>query len=189
MPSASAGSNRASPISAAAPRYVSDSRMRSSVAGSGALTVRRARDASSLVRPTWKSSTSNSPPPSTMRSNVFRRMSESIRWPSMLTVSWTMGSLALLHLRQRQPVLLLVLALLVRVRDLAGLVALEEQHLRDALVRVDLGGQRGRVRDLQRDDALPLGLQRRHVHDDAAARVGRLAQADDQHVARDAEVL
>ena len=78
---------------------------------------------------------------------------------------------------------------LVLVGHLARLVALEEQHLRDALVGVDLRRQRRRVRDLDRDVPFPLGLERRHVHDDAAARVGRFAQADREHVARDAEVL
>ena len=33
------------------------------------------------------------------------------------------------------------------------------------------------------------GLERRHVHDDAAAGVGRLAEADHQHVAGHAEIL
>jgi hypothetical protein len=54
-----------------------------------------------------------------------------------------------------EPVLLQVLALLVGVRDLARLVALEEQHLGDPLVGVDLGRQRRRVRDLERGRALP----------------------------------
>src|SRR3954467_12968281 len=35
--------------------------------------------------------------------------------------------------------------------------------------------------------ALPLGLKGRDVDDDAAARVSRLAEADGEHVARDAE--
>src|SRR6185312_6942686 len=35
----------------------------------------------------------------------------------------------------------------------------------------------------------PLGLERGHVDDDAAARVGALAQAYRQHAARDAEIL
>ena len=37
--------------------------------------------------------------------------------------------------------------------------------------------------------AFPFRLQRRHVDDDAAARVGALAQADGQHAARNAEIL
>ena len=36
---------------------------------------------------------------------------------------------------------------------------------------------------------LPLGFQRRHVDNDAAAGVGGFAQADGEHVARYAEVL
>jgi glycosyltransferase involved in cell wall biosynthesis len=49
--------------------------------------------------------------------------------------------------RQRDPGLLLVLPRLVLVRRLARLVALEEQHLRDALVGVDLRRQRRRAAD------------------------------------------
>ena len=58
---------------------------------SGAFTARRMNDASSLVFPTRNSSISNSPPSSTIRANARRRMSESMRWPCMVTVSWTMG--------------------------------------------------------------------------------------------------
>src|SRR6266436_3291382 len=36
---------------------------------------------------------------------------------------------------------------------------------------------------------LPFRLERRHVHDDAAARVGRLADANHQHVTWNAEIL
>src|SRR5687768_6365321 len=91
--------------------------------------------------------------------------------------------------RQRHAELALVLAAAVLVRGLAFLVGLEEQHLRDALVRVDLRGQRRRVRELERDVAFPLGLERRHVDDDPAARVGALPEADREHVARDPEQL
>src|SRR4029453_3144439 len=37
--------------------------------------------------------------------------------------------------------------------------------------------------------AFPAGLQRSHVHDDPAARIGRLAEADDEDVARDPEIF
>src|SRR3546814_504162 len=37
--------------------------------------------------------------------------------------------------------------------------------------------------------ALPSGLGRGDVHNDAAARIGRLAEADDEDVARDAEIF
>ena len=56
------------------------------------------------------------------------------------------------------------------VRGLADLVRLEEQHLRDAFVRVDLRGQRRRVRELERHVPFPLGFQGRYVHDDSALR-------------------
>jgi hypothetical protein len=65
--------------------------MRSRAAGSAADTPRRMKDASSLDLPTRNSSTSKSPPSSTMRAKARRRMSESMRWPCMVTVSWTMG--------------------------------------------------------------------------------------------------
>src|SRR5262249_24437257 len=93
------------------------------------------------------------------------------------------------HLRQDDALLRLVLPLPVRVGDGAGLVGLEEEDLGDALVGVDLGRQRRRVRDLEGDEALPLRLERGHVGDDPAPRVGRLPQADRDDVAGDAEVL
>ena len=37
--------------------------------------------------------------------------------------------------------------------------------------------------------AFPFGLERGDVDDDAAARIGRFAEADDQRVARDAEIF
>jgi two-component system OmpR family sensor kinase len=92
-------------------------------------------------------------------------------------------------LRQGHAMLALVLAAAVLVRGLADFIALEEQHLRAAFAGVDLGRQRRGVRELQRHIAFPLRLERRHVDDDAAARIGRFAQADRQHVARNAEVL
>src|SRR5438034_2379339 len=60
--------------------------------------------------------------------------------------------------RERDLALRLVLALLVAVRRGAGLVALEEEDLRDPLVRVDLRGNGRRVGDLERRGALPLRL-------------------------------
>src|SRR5262245_26886815 len=96
-------------------------------------------------------------------------------------------SLLLSDLRQGDAALALILAGLVAVGDLAGLVALQEQELAGALVGVDAGRQRRGVGEFQRDVAFPLGLERCDVHDDAAARIGRLADADHQHVARDAE--
>src|SRR4029077_15728370 len=69
----------------------------------------------------------------------------------------------------------------------ADLVGLEEEHLRDTLVGVDLRRERGRVREFERDVALPLGLERRAVDDGAATRVRALAEANDEHIARHAE--
>src|SRR6056297_895305 len=93
------------------------------------------------------------------------------------------------QLRQRHPALAHVLALAIGVRRLGPLVALEEQQLHDALVRVHLRRQRRRVRQLQRHVALPARLQRRDVRHDPRAGVRRLAQRDDQHVVGDLEVL
>src|ERR1051325_5864732 len=75
-----------------------------------------------------------------------------------------------LQFGQRNSDLRLILPLLVRIasRALIPLVGREEQHLRDAFVGVNAGGQGSRVRDLERDEAFPLGLERRHVGYDAA---------------------
>src|SRR5690606_7587730 len=82
-----------------------------------------------------------------------------------------------------------VLAGAVGIADFARLVALKKQELAGAFVRIDLGGERRGVREFQRHVAFPFGLERGHVHDDAAAGISALAEADHQHVARDAEVL
>src|SRR5688572_24347439 len=91
--------------------------------------------------------------------------------------------LVILESRQRQTLLLLVLARLVGVRHLAVLVALEKEHLRDPFVRIDLRRQRCRVGNLERHEALPLWLERRDVDDEAAPGVGGLTDADREHVA------
>ena len=85
----------------------------------------------------------------------------------------------------------MVLAAPVFVADLADIirVALEKQHLRAAFARVDFGGQRRGVAEFQGDVAFPLRLKRGHVDNDAAARIGAFAQANGEHVARDAKVL
>src|SRR5678815_4521776 len=87
-------------------------------------------------------------------------------------------------LRQRDALLPLVLAAAVLVGRLADFVRFEEQHLRDALVRIDLRGQRRGVGELERDVAFPLGLERRHVDDYSAPGVGRFTETYRQHVAR-----
>src|SRR3546814_3945759 len=71
----------------------------------------------------------------------------------------------------RPAALALVLATPVGIRGLADFVRFIEQHLRDAFIRVDLRRQRRGVRELQRLVTFPLRLQRRHVDDDAAARL------------------
>ena len=94
-----------------------------------------------------------------------------------------------LQLRQSNALLTLILAFLVLVRHLRGLRPLEEQHLSDAFVRIDLRRQRRRVRDLESDEPFPLRLERRHVCDDAATGVRGLADADRNYIARNAKVL
>src|SRR5690554_4522295 len=93
------------------------------------------------------------------------------------------------ELRESHSALAHVLAGAVGIADLAWLVALQEQELAGAFVGIDFGRKRRRVGEFQRHVAFPLGLQRRDVHDDSAAGISRFAQADHQHVTRDAEVF
>ena len=72
--------------------------------------------------------------------------------------------------------LALVLAAAVFVTGFANLVAFEEQHLGTAFSRVNLGWQRCGVAELKGDITFPFGFERCHVDDDAAARIGALAQ-------------
>src|ERR1700682_4284180 len=92
-------------------------------------------------------------------------------------------------LGQRDALLALIFAATVLVRGLADFVGLEEDHLRDAFVGVDLRGQRGGVGELQRDKTFPLGLERRDVDDDAATGVRAFSETNREHVARDTKVL
>src|SRR6266849_8675325 len=94
-----------------------------------------------------------------------------------------------LELRQNDSLLILVLALAVRVTGLAHLVGLEEQNLAQPFIGVDLGRQRRRVRDLERHKALPLRIKRRHIHNNAAPRISRLADTNCQHISRNLEVF
>jgi hypothetical protein len=56
------------------------------------------------------------------------------------------------------PLLALIFAMLIGVRDLTLLIALEEQHLTNTFIGVDSRRERSRVRDLDRDMAGPFGL-------------------------------
>ena len=82
-----------------------------------------------------------------------------------------------------------VFAFAVFVGGFAHFVALKEEDLRHAFAGINFGGQRRGVGKFQRHIAFPFRLERGHVHDDAAARVGGFAQAHGQHVARDAEIF
>src|SRR3954454_2974412 len=95
----------------------------------------------------------------------------------------------LLDSRQRNAALSLVLAAAVAIRRLARFVGLDKDHLRDAFVRVDARRKRRGVGELERDVPFPLRLERRDVHDDPAAGVGGLAEADSEDIARNTEVL
>src|ERR1700682_1088226 len=92
-------------------------------------------------------------------------------------------------LGQRDALLALIFAAAILVRGLADFVGLEEDHLRDALVGVNLRRQRGGVGELQRDKALPLGLEGRDVDDDAATGVRAFSETNREHVTRDTKVL
>ena len=94
-----------------------------------------------------------------------------------------------LDLRERHPRLFLILPAPVRVGDCRFLIALEEEQLGDPLIRVDLGGKRGGVGDLEREESLPGRLEWRDIHDDPAPRIGALAHAEDHRIARDPKVL
>src|ERR1700729_571617 len=82
------------------------------------------------------------------------------------------------QLRQNNSLLLLILSLAIRIAGLARLVAVKEQNLAQSLVGVNLRRQRRGIRNLQRDKSLPLRLEGCHVHNNAAARIGRLPDAD-----------
>ena len=90
---------------------------------------------------------------------------------------------------QRDTPLTLILTAPICIAGLTDLVGFKEQHLCNTLVGVDLRRQGRGVGKLQRNVALPLGLEWGHIYDDAAPRIGRFAQADGQHITRDAEVL
>src|SRR6218665_2157105 len=94
-----------------------------------------------------------------------------------------------LQLRQGHPALAHIFAGAVGIAGLAGLVALEEEELAGALIGIDLRRERRGVAELERDMAFPARLERGHVHDDAAAGISGLAEADDEHVARHPEIF
>ncbi len=94
-----------------------------------------------------------------------------------------------LQARQGHAGLPLVLAFAVSIGDFAFLVSFEEQHLRDAFVRINFCGQGSRVADFNRDVTFPTRFERRDVDDDARARISRFTETDAQHFARDAEVF
>src|SRR5665213_1504746 len=83
-----------------------------------------------------------------------------------------------IHLGQRQPRLVLILALLVGITGRTNPIRLEKHQLGNPLIGVNLRRQRRRVADFQRDLPPPFRLDRSHIDDDAAAGVGALADTD-----------
>lgn len=77
----------------------------------------------------------------------------------------------------------------VLIRRLAHLFGAQEEELADAFVGIDLGRKRRGVRKLERDVPFPLRLKRCDIHDDAATGIGGLAEADNEHVPRNTEIL
>src|SRR5471032_279001 len=135
----------------------------------------------------------------TGKRNFIRRISKwNDRWPSCVcsipavfqkALQWRFEATETSGFRQRYTDLPLILAPTIGVRSLADLVAFEEENLRHAFVRVDFGRQRCRIREFERHVTFPFGLERRHVHNDPAARIGGLAEANRQARARNPEIL
>src|SRR5258706_6703500 len=93
------------------------------------------------------------------------------------------------NLGERHALLALVLAAAIGVRGLAHLVGLEEEHLGDALVGVDLRRERRGVGKLEGDVPLPLRFQGSYVHHNSAAGIAGFSYRHGQHVARNLETL
>src|ERR1700685_2664188 len=94
-----------------------------------------------------------------------------------------------LEFRQHDSLLRLILPLLVLVRNLALFIRFEENYLAQSFIRVNLRRQRSRIADFQRHKSFPFRLERRHVHDNPAARVRRLPHADRQTIPRNPEIF
>ncbi len=99
------------------------------------------------------------------------------------------GQIQVLQFWQNNGLLFLILAFFISIGSFADLVRFKKKNLRKSFVGINPGWQRSRVRDLQRDKALPLRLERRDVDDDAAARIRGLADAQRQYIPRDAEIF
>src|SRR5689334_8784267 len=99
------------------------------------------------------------------------------------------GQVCCLQLWQYDSLLCLVFAFPISVAGLADLIRLEEYDLAEALIRINPGGERRSVRDFESDKSLPLRLEGRHIHNDAAAGIGALADADREHAARNLEIF
>src|SRR5207253_4315840 len=96
---------------------------------------------------------------------------------------------ASLQARQCHTLLTLILSFLVLVGHLWFFLSLEKEHLSNAFVGVDLGGEWRGVGDLQRDESLPLGLERRDVGDYPTPRIGGFPDGDGHDVAWNSEIL
>ena len=86
--------------------------------------------------------------------------------------------------RECQAGLILILATLICVTHSADAFGPQEDHLSDPLIGINLGWKWRGVTDFDGDLAAPFWLKRRDIHNDAAAGVGALANADGKDVAR-----
>jgi len=83
----------------------------------------------------------------------------------------------------------LVFALFIFVRHFALFIGGEKDHLAQAFVGINFGGQGSGVADFERHEAFPLRLEWRDIDDDSAARISGLADANRQYIARDAKIF
>jgi hypothetical protein len=92
--------------------------------------------------------------------------------------------------REHDGLLCVVLTLAILVTGSASrTIRTKEDDLSYAFVSVDASWQRCRVADLDSDLAAPLRFERSDVHDETAASVGTLTDADCQHVPRDHQMF
>ncbi len=106
-------------------------------------------------------------------------------WIRVLLMIWSaVAERKSVDARECQAGLILILAALVCVTYGADVLGSQEDHLGDAFIGVNLGWKRRGIADFDGDLAAPLWLKRRDIHNDAAAGVGALTNADGKDVAR-----
>jgi len=85
--------------------------------------------------------------------------------------------------------LVLILPFAIRVRNLANLIPIEEEHLGDPLVGIDLGGQRCRIGNFESHKTFPFRLKGCHIDNNPAACVRAFAHANGKDGTGDAEIF